>query len=143
MNKSQLKKLIKPVVKECIQEVLIEEGLLTEVVSQVTAGLAKQPIVENKPKKRNDNLFNEDLQMKRKSREANKKLQEHRRKLLDSIGSDAYNGVDLFEGTEPLRNTGAPGQAHKASVLGDNPNDAGVDISSIMGNASQIWKAIK
>jgi hypothetical protein len=143
MNKSQLKKLIKPVVKECIQEVLIEEGLLTEVVSQVTAGLAKQPIVENKPKKRNDNLFNEDLQMKRKSREANKKLQEHRRKLLDSIGSDAYNGVDLFEGTEPLRNTGTPGQAHKASVLGDNPNDAGVDISSIMGNASQIWKAIK
>ena len=97
MNKAQLKKLIKPVVKECIQEVLIEEGLLTEVVSQVTAGLVKQPIVENKPKKRNDKLFNDDLQMKRKSREANKKLQEHRKRLLDSIGGDAYNGVDLFE----------------------------------------------
>ena len=143
MNKAQLKKLIKPVVKECIQEVLIEEGLLTEVVAQVTAGMARQPIVENKPKKRNNKLFNEDLQIQRKSREANKKLQEHRRKLLDSIGTDAYNGVDLFEGTEPLRNTGTPGQAHKPSVLGDNPNDAGVDISSIMGNASQIWKAIK
>ena len=143
MNKSQLKKLIKPVVKECIQEVLIEEGLLTEVVSQVTAGLTKQPIVENKPKKRNDKLFNEDLQMKRKSREANKKLQEHRRKLLDSIGTDAYNGVDLFEGTEPLRNTGTPGESHTSSVLGDNPNDAGVDISSIMGNAGKIWQAIK
>ena len=143
MNKSQLKNLIKPVVKECIQEVLIEEGLLTEVVSQVTAGLTKQPIVENKPKKRNDKLFNEDLQMKRKSREANKKLQEHRRKLLDSIGTDAYNGVDLFEGTEPLRNTGTPGESHTPSVLGDNPNDAGVDISSIMGNSSKIWQAIK
>jgi hypothetical protein len=143
MNKAQLKKLIKPVVKECIQEVLIEEGLLTEVVSQVTAGLTKQPIVENKPKKRNDKLFNEDLQMKRKSREANKKLQEHRRKLLDSIGTDAYNGVDLFEGTEPLRNTGTPGESHTPSVLGDNPNDAGVDISSIMGNAGKIWQAIK
>ena len=143
MNKTQLKKLIKPVVKECIQEVLIEEGLLTEVVSQVTAGLTKQPIVENKPKKRKNKLFNEDLQMQRKSREANKKLQEHRRKLLDSIGTDAYNGVDLFEGTEPMTQSGTPGQAHKPSVLGDNPNDAGVDISSIMGNASQIWKAIK
>jgi hypothetical protein len=143
MNKAQLKKLIKPVVKECIQEVLIEEGLLTEVVSQVTAGLTKQPIVENKPKKRNDKLFNEDLQMQRKSREANKKLQEHRRKLLDSIGGDAYNGVDLFEGTEPLRNTGTPGESHTPSVLGDNPNDAGVDISSIMGNSSKIWQAIK
>ena len=143
MNKSQLKKLIKPVVKECIQEVLIEEGLLTEVVAQVASGMSQQPIVENKPKKRNDKLFNEDLQMQRKSREANKKLQAHRKKLLDSIGGDAYNGVDLFEGTEPLRNTGTPGEAHKPNVLGDDPNDAGVDISSIMGNAGKIWQAIK
>ena len=143
MNKSQLKKLIKPVVKECIQEVLIEEGLLTEVVAQVASGMSRQPIVENKPKKRNDKLFNEDLQMQRKSREANKKLQAHRKKLLDSIGGDAYNGVDLFEGTEPLRNTGTPGEAHKPNVLGDDPNDAGVDISSIMGNAGKIWQAIK
>ena len=143
MNKTKLKKLTKPVVKECIQEVLIEEGLLTEVVSQVAAGMSRQPIVENKPKKRNDKLFNEDLQMKRKTREANKKLQEHRKKLLDSIGGDAYNGVDLFEGTEPLRNTGTPGQVHTPNVLGDDPNDAGVDISSIMGNSSKIWQAIK
>ena len=143
MNKSQLKKLIKPVVKECIQEVLIEEGLLTEVVSQVTAGLTKQPIVENKPKKKNENLFNEDLQMKRKSREAKKKLQEHRRKLLDAIGGDAYNGVDLFEGTEPIRQGGTAGASHTPSVLGDDPDDAGVDISSLMGNAGKIWQAIK
>ena len=143
MNKTQLKKLIKPVVKECIQEVLIEEGLLTEIVTQVASGMSQQPIVENTSKKKNDKLFNEDLQMQRKSREANKKLQEHRKKLLDSIGGDAYNGVDLFEGTEPLRSTGAPGEAHKQSVLGDNPNDAGVDISSIMGHAGKIWQAIK
>ncbi len=143
MNKAQLKKLIKPVVKECIQEVLIEEGLLTEVVSQVAAGMTRQPIVENTPKKTTDNLFNEDLQMQRKSRETNKKLQEHRRKLLDSIGSDAYNGVDLFEGTEPMKQSGTPGQSHKPSVLGDDPSDAGVDISSIMGNAGKIWQAIK
>jgi len=154
MNKAQLKKLIKPVVKECIQEVLIEEGLLTEVVSQVTAGLAKQPIVERRePDTRmglgkrtnipNDNLFNEDLQMQRKSREANKKLQEHRKKLLDSIGNEAFNGVDLFEGTEPLRQSGTTGESHRPNVLGDDPTDAGVDISSIMGNAGKIWQAIK
>ena len=143
MNKSQLKKLIKPVVKECIQEVLIEEGLLTEVVSQVTAGLAKQPIVENKPKKTDDNLFNEDLQMQRKSREANKKLQQHRKKLLDSIGQGAYNGVDLFEGTEPIKNSPVPGTTHRPDVLGDDPSDAGVDISSLMGQAGKVWQAIK
>ena len=143
MNKAQLKKLIKPVVKECIQEVLIEEGLLTEVVSQVAAGMNNQPIVESAPKKTDKNLFNEDLQMKRKTQEVNKKLQEHRRKLLDSIGNDAYNGVDLFEGTEPIKQSGTPGASHRPSVLGDDPSDAGVDISSLMGNASKVWQAIK
>jgi hypothetical protein len=141
MNKTQLKALIKPVVKECIQEVLIEEGLLTEVVSQVTAGLSKQPIVENKKSK--DNLFNEDLQMKRKTQEVNQKLQEHRKKLLDSIGQDAYNGVDLG-GRRIIKKQGpAPGAAHRPNVLGDDPSDAGVDISSLMGQASKVWQAIK
>ena len=154
MNKTQLKALIKPVVKECIQEVLIEEGLLTEVVSQVAAGMNQQPIVERrKPDTRmglgkrtnipNDNLFNEDLQMKRKTQEVNQKLQEHRKRLLDSIGQDAYNGVDLFEGTEPMKQAGTPGASHRPNVLGDDPSDAGVDISSLMGQASKVWQALK
>jgi hypothetical protein len=143
MNKTQLKALIKPVVKECIQEVLIEEGLLTEVVSQVAAGMNQQPIVENKQKKKDNNLFNEDLQMKRKTQEVNQKLQEHRKRLLDSIGKDAYNGVDLFEGTEPMKQAGAPGASHRPSVLGDDPSDSGVDISSLMGQASKVWQALK
>ena len=154
MNKAQLKKLIKPVVKECIQEVLIEEGLLTEVVSQVAAGMKQQPIVKTREVKTsmglgkrtnilNDNLFNEDLQMKRKTQEVNQKLQEHRKKLLDSIGQDAYNGVDLFEGTEPMKQGPAAGTAHRPNVLGADPSDAGVDISSIMGQASKVWQALK
>jgi len=143
MNKSELKKLIKPVVKECIQEVLLEEGLLTEVVSQVAAGMSRPQIVENREKKSDKHLFNEDLQMKRKTQEVNNKLQAHRKSLLESLGADAYNGVDLFEGTEPLREAGTAGQSHKPNVLGDDPNDAGVDISSLMGGASQIWKALK
>jgi len=143
MNKTQSKALIKPVVKECIQEVLIEEGLLTEVVSQVAAGMNQQPIVENKQKKKDNNLFNEDLQMKRKTQEVNQKLQEHRKRLLDSIGKDAYNGVDLFEGTEPMKQAGAPGASHRPSVLGDDPSDSGVDISSLMGQASKVWQALK
>ena len=142
MNKSQLKKLLKPVVKECIHEVLLESGLLTNIVSEVAQGMNQNVIVETK-QKQSDALFNEDLQMKRKSKEANKKLQEHRKKLLDSIGGDAYNGVDLFEGTEPMRESGTPGSSHRPNVLGDDPNDAGVDISSLVGNASKVWKALK
>ena len=39
MKKSDLKELIKPLVKECIHEVLLEEGLLSNVVAEV----AKKP----------------------------------------------------------------------------------------------------
>ena len=39
MKKAELKKVIKPLVKECIHEVLLEEGLLSNVVSEVAKGL--------------------------------------------------------------------------------------------------------
>ena len=45
-----------------------------------------------------------------------------------------------IEGTEPMR----PQTSNNAGSvdLGD-PNDSGVNIDSILGNASDIWKAIK
>jgi len=94
------------------------------------------------PYRRRASHRGEDLQMQRKSREANKKIHEHRKKLLDAIGADAYNGVDLFEGTEPMKQAGTPGTTHRPNPLGDDPADAGVDISSLMGNASKVWQAM-
>lgn len=138
MKKSDLKRLIKPVVKECIHEVLLEEGLLSNVVSEVAKGLQGNLIVETKQKP-DKRLFNEDLQMKRKSNESRVKLQEHRKKLMDSISKDAYNGIDLFEGTEPMSTR----EPQKGAVDLGASGDAGVDISSILGHSSQIWDAMK
>ena len=142
MKKTQLKQLIKPLVKECIHEVLLEEGLLTEVVAQVAAGMPRQQLVEATPAPRQaENTFAK--KRTQKATQAKAKLQEHRKKMLDAIGNDAFNGVDLFEGTEPLRQAGSVNESHRSSVLGDDPTDAGVDISSILGGSSQIWKAMK
>jgi len=143
MKKNELKRLIKPVVKECIHEVLLESGLLTNIVSEVAQGMNANVIVETK-QKQSDALFNEDLQMKRQVQKTNDQLKQHRKKLMDSIGTDAYNGVNLFEGTEPLskREATSSGPKPGAVDLGD-PNDAGVDISSLIGGATQIWKAMK
>ena len=139
MKKTQLKQLIKPLVKECIHEVLLEEGLLTEVVAQVAAGMPRQQLVESTPAPRQtEDVFAK--QRTQKATQAKTKLQEHRKKMMDAIGKDAFNGVDLFEGTEPLRQSGTVNEAHRPSVLGDDPTDAGVDISSILGGSSQIWK---
>jgi hypothetical protein len=143
MKKNELKKLIKPVVKECIHEVLLESGLLTSIVSEVAQGMNQNVIVETE-KKQSDTLFNENLQMKKQVQKTNQQLKQHRKKLMDSIGNEAYNGVNLFEGTEPLTNREATSSGAKpGSVdLGD-PSDSGVDISSLIGGATQVWKAMK
>jgi hypothetical protein len=135
MKKSDLKQLIKPLVKECIHEVLIEEGLLSNVVSEVTKGLQGNLMVEQADLV----AQNETNTIRRKTAETNTKLEEHRRRMMDSVGRDAYNGVNVFEGIDPLQH-GEPTRGH--ADLG-NPADAGVDISSLMGDASKIWKALK
>ena len=140
MNKSDLKKLIKPVVKECIHEVLLEEGLLSNVVSEVAKGMQGSMVLESAPK----TVVNTNMPSQHKIQESRAKLKQHREKLMNSINSDAYNGVNLFEGTEPLSNReAAPSGPQAGSVdLGD-PSDSGVDISSLIGGASQVWKAMK
>ena len=138
MNKSDLKKLINPIVKECINEVLLEEGVLSNVVSEVAIGLQGNTITESRPAP----VVQRQAETQRKNAEATKKIQEHRKKMMEAIGSDAYNGGDLFEGTTPMSSQEAT-QSKAGSVDLGNPGDAGVDISSIMGGASQIWKAMK
>jgi len=136
MKKNDLKKLIKPLVKECIHEVLIEEGLLSNVVAEVAKGMQGNLVMESQatphetPQRRNQ-----------QAAATRAKLQQHRQKLVDSIGADAYNGVNLFEGTAPL--TTQEAAPARGNVDLGSPNDAGIDISSLIGNASQIWKAIK
>ena len=136
MNKAQLKKLIKPLVKECIHEVLLEEGLLSNVVSEVAKGMQGNLVTETQtpqPARARERLPKVDK---------TKQILEQRKKMMDAIGTDAYNGVNLFEGTEPLSSHEATTNAAGSVDLG-NPRDAGVDISSIMGDASKIWKAMK
>ncbi len=57
---------------------------------------------------------------------------------MDAIGRDAYNGVNLFEGTTP-----APAQSStqgQSALGGVAANDPGVDISALMNKTSAIWQ---
>jgi len=102
-------------------------------------------MVEERPRKKSSQpLFKEDRPPKRPPREGKRKMEQQRKRLMDAIGKEAYNGVDVFEGTEPMRKAGSPnGSTQMPSVLGDDTGDAGVDISSLIAGASQVWKAIK
>ena len=137
MNKSELKKIIKPLVKECIHEVLIEEGVLSNVVSEVTKGLQSNLVIENTNK-----TVKKPKTINKTYKDNRKKLNEHRAKLMNAINKDAYNGVDLFEGTKPMSSQESAAAKPGTVDLG-NPEDSGVDISSLMGDASKIWQAMK
>ena len=138
MNKNELKKVLKPLVKQCINEVLLEEGLLSTVIAEVMKGTGAARIVETKqpkPKQQIDNTAAQEAKRKR--------LLEQKRKLLGSIGTESYNGVNLFEGTTPTKSGPAPGQTQQQGPLsGVSPNDPGVDISSLMGSAHNWSKMV-
>ena len=142
MKKSDLKKVLKPIVKECIQEALIEEGLLSGVIAEVVKGLSvgQQPIVEQKQSTEERNrLANEEIQ-RRKT-----KINETRKQMLDAIGQSAYNGVNIFEGTDALSSAGTPDApaATQGPLSGIAPGDAGVDISGLLGNGNKrIWNSL-
>ena len=141
MKKKDLKELMKPMVKECIHELLIEEGLLSNVVAEVAKGMQGNLVVESTPRPSEPQMPDADIRA-RKTRETNKQLAVQRKKMMEAIGQDAYNGVNLFEGTAPM-------SQYEASTPGGGnvdmgaPTDSGVDISSLVGGASAVWKAMK
>jgi hypothetical protein len=122
---NKLKKVLKPLVMECIKEAIFEEGVLSTLVAEIATGMNQQPIVENK---RPEPV--RDFKAEERNEQVSRRLQEQRKKMLNAIGADAYGGVDLFEGTEPLPNSAEP--AHSPMANRD-PKDEGLNIDGLLG----------
>jgi hypothetical protein len=138
MKKSELKSII----KECVKEILFDEGVLSNLVAEVAMGITKAQtlMVETKqapaPQLRTQNDIDEEKETRRK------KLLETKRKMLDAIGNTKMSNV--FEGTEPLKSAGSPtAPAAQGPMAGRDPSDAGIDISGLFSVAGQKWNALK
>ena len=145
MKKQDFKKLIKPIVKECIHEAILESGLLSNVISEVVKGLGAQTLNEGKQINKTKKLEEEKNKIIAEQRKKlnNEKLAQTRKKLLESMGTDAYGGVDLFEGTTPMTSGNSAKSTSTASPLsGVDPNDAGVDISGILNIGGDKWSKL-
>jgi len=134
MNKDQLKKTLRPMIKECIKEVIFEEGILSSIISEVVKGTGT-PLVES----RQPTYQQPQIDYEARERAAKEK----RRKMLDSIGRDSYNGVDLFEGTQPLQERRSSSTSPQGSkpLDGIAPNDPGVNLSSL-GVDTRLWSKL-
>ena len=123
-------------VKECIKECLYEEGTLSTIVSEVVKGMNGSVIRESvEPPKPSEPIF----PVRREK--SGSVLDEQRKRLMDSIGADAYGGVNIFEGITPTAAQKSPESA-AGNPLGDmDPSDPGVDISGIVALGGKKWKA--
>tara|TARA_R110002073_G_scaffold324285_2_gene502111 strand:- start:1523 stop:1978 length:456 start_codon:yes stop_codon:yes gene_type:complete len=142
----------KDMIKESIKEVLIEEGLLATVISEVAREFRKTtpptPAASKSPPPE-QRVYEEVAQAKERAEKSRAKLADMRKNMMESIGKSSYkdiynlNGVNLFEGTTPLASGGNPGSSPSpAGSLSDvEPTDPGIDISSLVGNAG-IWKEL-
>ena len=139
MKRSELKSIV----KECVKEVLFEEGVLSSLVAEVAFGITKAQsnLVETKQPSQEDSARLQEAKILEQETRR-KKLLETKRKMLDAMGNSKMSNV--FEGTEPLREGGTPGKASPQSPLaGRDPDDAGIDISGLFKFAGHKWNALK
>ena len=133
MNKAELKKALKPLIKECVKEVIFEDGTLSTLVSEVVKGLGN-PLTESRLPPSN----NFQLETNEQASQRREKTMAKRKSLMESVGKDAYNGVNLFEGTSPAP---APQQQGQGPLSGVDPHDPGVDLSAFSG-AKSNWRKL-
>ena len=124
MKKSDLKKVLEPIIKECITEMLLEEGLLKSVVQQITEGIQPQQQVVVK-----------ESSEKPSYEEVKKKTN----KVIEAMKNKRIGGTNVFEGTTPPpAQTSVSSQA--SNPLGNkDPRDPGVDISALY---NPNWKRL-
>jgi len=129
MKKSELKNII----KECVKEVIFEEGVLSGIISEVAQGLgASSPQV----------IRSERQAIQQEVVKPSPNLSATKQKVLSAIGNTGYDDVKnkfanpgLFEGTQPV-----PEGDGRGPFSGVNPNDPGVDLNNIPGMGQ--WAAV-
>ena len=134
MKSSELKKVLKPLIKQCIKEVIFEEGVLSGLISEVVSGLsAVQPIVETK----SQDVFS--ASGPDRALEKKKRLSKTKKKLSEVIAKEGYNGVNVFENTEPLSSQVGAAAAPSSPLSGYAPTDAGINIDGLFSVAGKNW----
>jgi hypothetical protein len=140
MNSNDLKKTLRPLVKQLVKEAMQEE--LTTVISEIIKQTSSVQMVEQRQVQPQ---INRQLQEDR-AVEKQKQIEE-RRKRLEEFSKNSFGGMNLFEGTTPAPAprdvSGTKGAESVASPLaGVDPSDSGVDISGLL-KMTGGWRQIK
>ena len=124
-------------IKECVREVLFEEGVLSSVIAEVAFGITKATklISETEYLKEPDAA---PAQGQQESENRRKSLLETKRKMLDAIGKGSMSHV--FEGVDPLP-SGKNTNPH-SPLANLSSTDSGVDLGGIRIITTDRWKIL-
>ena len=130
MKKAELKKII----KECVKEVIFEEGMVSDLISEIAAGFVKANLLESRSAQKSERSTAKKTESQPPAKKERETFKQNKKRLAESLNK-RYGGVDLFEGTTPAIADKGAGQGALSSV---DPLDKGVDISNIPGMNN--WK---
>lgn len=131
LKKEELKSVLKPVIEECVREMIAEKGFLSSIINEVYASTGNRTVMqENRvPEYRK----NEADFIRQKTQKTSQALIEHKKKLMDVIGKDAYGGVNIFENVQPIEAPKENKSTPSALEVLDPANTGGVNIDRIPG----------
>ncbi len=140
MKRDDLKQTLKPLIKECIKEVIFDDGVLSGIITEIVKGLDSRILVTESAAPRQtavesvDQAEQERQHMVKQARHEHRQQMETQRRTLSESLSGRLNGVDIFEGVNPLAKAGQPSSgptAPSSPLEGVDPEDPGVDISKL------------
>ena len=124
MKKAEFKEVLKPLIRECIKEVIFEEGVLSGLITEVARGLGNtQPVAATpvRPTQSQAPSKNESVL------EAKKQLNEVKSQLQKATGLQG-----IFEGTSPMRQKSNGKNSQYGALRDKDPSDPGVNIDGLI-----------
>ena len=118
MKSDEFKKILKPLIREAVREVILDEGILSNIVAEVAQGLQGEVLTESRSRKQKpetDYKQQQDLERDRQER------------ILPGV----------FSGTKEISDSNGQGP-----LSGISPGDQGVDITAIQKIANGKWNKL-
>jgi len=135
MKKSDLKKFLGPIIDECVKErihgLLLESGVVSNIVSEVMKGMMPTLIQEGqtpRPGKVKTLVPPPKKKIERTSQQR-EELREIANEAYAGISGMNIGGVNIFEGVAPIMAQADP--MSPPGPLGGDPGDPGIDISKL------------
>lgn len=132
MKIDEFKKILKPLIEQTVKEVLLQQGVLSQVVQEVAQGLGR-PVLESAPVRTQSRID----ESREEKKELEEKYEEQRQARIKRLNESTGLPAGVFDNVKQIRETSSTSPLSSTS-----PGDAGVDISGIQKLSNGKWKTL-